>query len=116
MWTYNARVLKVVDGDTIDVEIDLGFKIFSRQRLRLARIDTPEMNDPDPLKRARAQQARDLVMKEVLGGPVVVDTKKTDVYGRWLAEVTYGAMDFPPPKNLSNVLLAAGLADLYKGG
>jgi micrococcal nuclease len=42
MWEYNAGVLKVVDGDTLDLEVDLGFRTFQRVRVRLYGIDTPE--------------------------------------------------------------------------
>ena len=42
MYTYNAKVLRVVDGDTLDLMIDLGFRQFSKQRVRLYGVDTPE--------------------------------------------------------------------------
>ena len=43
MYEYNSRIIKVVDGDTVDVDIDLGFDIvLSNQRIRLAGLDTPE--------------------------------------------------------------------------
>ena len=42
MWTYQAHVLKVVDGDTIDVHIDLGFSIWFKTRMRLLGVDTAE--------------------------------------------------------------------------
>lgn len=42
-YLYKAKVLKVVDGDTLDCEVDLGFRVTTRQRFRLHRIDTPEV-------------------------------------------------------------------------
>ena len=42
MYNYKAKLLRVVDGDTVDAEIDLGFKIFIKDRIRLMGIDTPE--------------------------------------------------------------------------
>ena len=42
MYEYKAKLIRVVDGDTIDAEIDLGFKIFIKERIRFAGIDTPE--------------------------------------------------------------------------
>ena len=48
MYEYNCRIVKVVDGDTIDVDIDLGFDIvLSNQRIRLKGIDTPESRTRD---------------------------------------------------------------------
>ena len=42
MWTYRAKVIRVIDGDTVDVDIDLGFgMIYKKQRVRLMGIDTP---------------------------------------------------------------------------
>ena len=46
MYQYSATVYNVVDGDTIDVVVDLGFKITTKQRLRLNGIDTPEKGQP----------------------------------------------------------------------
>lgn len=43
IWTYKAKVERIVDADTIDVSIDCGFHIYTRKRLRLARIDAPEI-------------------------------------------------------------------------
>ena len=42
MYEYNVEIMRVVDGDTVDVMVDLGFSVFTPQRVRLAGIDTPE--------------------------------------------------------------------------
>jgi len=42
MYRYQAKLIRVVDGDTVDAEIDLGFNIYIRERIRLMGIDTPE--------------------------------------------------------------------------
>ncbi|EGQ44329.1 MAG: hypothetical protein J07AB43_00950 [Candidatus Nanosalina sp. J07AB43] len=42
-WTFNGRLVEVIDGDTIDVEVDLGFKIQKRVRVRLVNTDTNEV-------------------------------------------------------------------------
>ena len=42
MWTYRAKVVRVIDGDTVDVDIDLGFRIWQKnERVRIMGIDTP---------------------------------------------------------------------------
>ena len=86
---FNAvKVTKIVDGDTIDVLIDLGFCIVIKQRLRLSNVNTPEMHDPDPIKREAAQRAKDYLTDVLLGKPVIIVTEKTtEKYGRYLAEV-----------------------------
>ena len=46
MYTYKCRILKVIDGDTVDAEVDLGFRVKMQMRFRLAGIDAPEMDTP----------------------------------------------------------------------
>ena len=58
LYWYRARCLRVVDGDTIDVLTDLGFRIGWDQRIRLYGIDTYELNDPDTAKRALAVEGK----------------------------------------------------------
>ena len=84
LYTYKAKVLRVVDGDTLWVRIDLGFKIKIRQKLRLRGIDTPEMNT------AEGRRARDYVKAVLAGVPwVVVTTTRPDKYDRYLSDVYY---------------------------
>ena len=50
MWTYRAKVIRVVDGDTVDVDIDLGFGIWQKnERVRIMGIDTPESRTRDKI-------------------------------------------------------------------
>ena len=52
MYTYNVTIVRVVDGDTVDVDIDLGFGMtYSNQRIRLAGIDTPECRTRDSVEK-----------------------------------------------------------------
>lgn len=90
MWYYRARIDRVVDGDTIDVEIDLGFHVHTRQRLRLGRIDTPERGQPGfELAKAVVEDwlAAAAGMAMSTDWPLRVATAKTGKYGRWIAEV-----------------------------
>lgn len=105
MYEYKARIESVVDGDTIDAVIDLGFKINTRQRLRLARIDTPERGQDG------YAQARDFVTWAVLEKLVTIRTEKVSKWGYYIAEVT-----LPDGRNLSDALIEAGLAKPYDGG
>ena len=88
---YKAKVVNVVDGDTIDVETDLGFRIGFLQRYRLYGVDTPEMNDPDPAVRERDVRAKEFVQGQVGGKEVVLNSHldRADKYGRWLAVIHF---------------------------
>ena len=107
MYNYKATVKKIVDGDTIDVVIDLGFKIYAEHRLRLARINTPELKAKDESVRASAIKAKEFVSNLLLNKEVIITTSKTDIYGRYLAEVVVDG------KNVSDMLLENNLAVLY---
>lgn len=105
MYEYKARIESVIDGDTVDAIIDLGFKTSMRQRLRLARIDTPERGQDG------YAQARDFVTWAVVDKPVKIKTEKISKWGYYLAEIM-----LPDDRNLSDALVEAGLAKPYDGG
>ena len=91
MYEYRVKkVLKVVDGDTIDVDIDLGFDISYTQRVRLAGIDTPESRTTDK-KEALGLEVKDRLKKAIDAATnVVIKTEKPDSsekYGRILGWV-----------------------------
>lgn len=83
MYQYRARLVRVVDADTVDLDLDLGFQLERRNgRYRLARIDAPEVN-------TEAGKAAKHVLLERLqaAASLLVVTSKADSFGRWLAEV-----------------------------
>jgi micrococcal nuclease len=88
---YVKKVTKVVDGDTIDVEIDLGFDISFSSRVRLAGIDTPESRTADKMEKALGLEAKDYLKKQIESAKtVVIKTEKMDSsekYGRILGWV-----------------------------
>lgn len=95
-YIYRAKVVKVVDGDTIDVVIDLGFNISALKRLRFLDIDTEELRSSDAARRLKALEAKDFVRsaldssKEVY---VQTEMDKTGKYGRVLARVWIKTQD-----------------------
>lgn len=105
MYTYKAVVDNVVDGDTIDVAIDLGFKVQTRQRIRLARVDTPEKGQPG------YAAAKDFVHSVVAGKSVMLATEKVSKWGYYLGEIT-----IEDGRNLSDLLIESQLAKPYSGG
>jgi micrococcal nuclease len=89
MYEYFVKEVKsVVDGDTIDVVLDLGFNILYAQRVRLAGIDTPESRTKDRAEKALGLEAKDYLKKKLAGAKtVVIRTEKLDSsekYGRIL--------------------------------
>lgn len=83
-YTYRAKVVHVVDGDTIDVQIDVGFKTFLHKRLRLLGIDTWEVRGEE---REKGLIAKDRVVELTLNKDVLVQTVMDGEgkYGRVLA-------------------------------
>jgi len=92
MFEYRVKqVTKIVDGDTIDVDIDLGFSISYSQRLRLAGIDTPESRTTDKFEKSLGIESKDYLKSKLKDAKdIVVKTEKPDSsekYGRILGWV-----------------------------
>ena len=92
MYEYFVKEVKnVVDGDTIDVIIDLGFDILFASRVRLAGIDTPESRTTDKAEKALGIEAKEYLKKHLKDAKsVVIRTEKMDSsekYGRILGWV-----------------------------
>ena len=109
-YVYSAMITRVVDGDTVDAIVDLGFTVSVNIRFRLYGIDTMETNDKDLAKRDLGLKAKLLVNDLVLGKEVTLKSYKTDKYGRWLAEI------FVDGVSVNSKLIAEGLAVEYFGG
>ena len=88
VFEYQATVNRVIDGDTIEVSIDLGFCMTWKTPLRLYGINAPETNSTNPIERAGAVLAKRWLIDKIEGKNVVVQSvKPKDKYGRYLAEV-----------------------------
>ena len=87
---YKAAVDRVIDGDTLDITIDLGFDVWTKKRLRLRGINCSEMKDPDPEKQQKAIEAKEFVEKCLpKHSTVVIQTFKVDLHGRFVADVFF---------------------------
>ncbi|MCP5513377.1 MAG: nuclease [Leptospiraceae bacterium] len=84
LYTYKANLERIIDGDTLLVNIDLGFSIFSQQRLRLRGLDCPELSTPEGLK---SRKFVELKLKDVKF--LIIKTYSQDLYGRYLVDVLY---------------------------
>jgi len=88
MYEYRCNIVRVVDGDTVDVDIDLGFGIWVRnERVRLYGIDTPESRTRNKVEKKYGLYAKEF-LKSILGNQSVLRTKKDEEgkYGRILGE------------------------------
>ena len=109
---YKARIIRVVDGDTVDVDIDLGFDLTMRQRLRLYGINTPETRSRDLVEKANGLKAKKYLIEELRKAGNIVDIKVhgSGKYGRPLVEIYIGSI------NVNQLLVQNGHAKVYFGG
>jgi micrococcal nuclease len=116
MYEYFVREVKnVVDGDTIDVIIDLGFDILFSSRVRLAGIDTPESRTTDKAEKALGLEAKEYLKKQLKDAKsVVIRTEKMDSsekYGRILGWVYVNGES----ESVNNKMINDGYAWGYLG-
>lgn len=114
MYAYSARVLRWIDGDTVDLRVDLGFRMFVETRFRLYGIDTPERGQKNH------HEAKALCESLApLGSEVFIRTHKDpDKYGRWLVDVRGPVVELDNSSgvNINQRLVEFGLALRYLGG
>ena len=110
-FVYNAILERVVDGDTIDVTLDLGFNVkLHKQRVRLAGIDTPESRTRDLAEKALGKKAS-ARLKELCGEKLKIKSLGKGKYGRILG-IPYSEND----QNICEILIKEGHAVEYWGG
>jgi endonuclease YncB( thermonuclease family) len=120
---YNFRVIeinRVVDGDTIDVTIDLGFDLYKKERVRVAGVDTPEKRTKDDEEKVLGYDATNW-LKDKLEGAIAGDDDlviRTELvggvgkYGRLLGWLYIGDAD----SSLNEQMIEEGYAWSYDGG
>ena len=120
MYTYNIELLRVVDGDTIDAKIDLGFDVSIKKRVRFSGVNAPESRTRDLEEKARGLAAKDR-LKIILEGANKIQLCSHGVgkYGRCLGELHVDILDGKECLTLINVnklLIKEGHAVEYHGG
>ena len=120
MYTYNIELLRVVDGDTIDAKIDLGFDVFVKKRVRFLGVNSPESRtrDLEEKKRGLAAKAR---VKELLENSIYIILTSHGVgkYGRCLGELHVDIIDGKESLtmvSINELLIKEGHAVEYHGG
>ncbi len=84
MYEYRCKVSRVVDGDTVDVDIDLGFGVWlHKERVRIIGIDTPESRTRDKVEKRFGLLAKEFVEDFFKIGDVILTTKKYDAKGKF---------------------------------
>ncbi len=111
-YEYKAKLVRVIDGDTLILELDLGFKIRVQHTVRLLGINTPEMIGEQHVEGKLAKQAVIDALAHSVGDLVVKTHRpaKKDMYGRYIAEVFYVDL-LGTVVNLNEWLVAQGLAE-----
>jgi micrococcal nuclease len=114
LYTYKAKLVRVIDGDTIDAEIDLGFNVVIRQRIRLYGIDTPESRTRDLEEKERGLAAKQR-LTEILPKEFIVKTmlNKRGKFGRILGVLYINTED---KTSVNDMLVEEGHAIQYLGG
>ena len=100
MYEYACKVNRIVDGDTVDVTLDLGFDIHFFSRVRLYGIDTPESRTRNKDEKARGLLSKKYLVESIADKEVVIKTKMKDSrgkYGRVLGEIWVGRKNINMP-------------------
>ena len=109
-------ITKVVDGDTIDANIDLGFDISLTKRIRLAGIDTPESRTTNLKEKALGLESKEWLKKTLEGAKdILIKTEKpdsTEKYGRIIGHLFINGQE----TSLNNQMIDEGYALAYEGG
>ena len=109
---YRAHVTKVYDGDTVTVDIDLGFSMMLKGlKIRLLGIDTAEIKSADQALKKKSIEARDWLREKIFDKDVYLESSGLDKYGRWL-----GKIHTSDGLCCNDELVKLGLAVSYDGG
>jgi micrococcal nuclease len=116
MYEYRVKkLIAVIDGDTIDVEIDLGFDISITKRVRLAGIDTPESRTSDKFEKTLGLESKALLKQRLSSAEtILIKTEKPDSsekYGRVLGWLYIDN----EPTSFNETMIATGYAWSYLG-
>ena len=107
---YGVEVLRVVDGDTVDVRIDLGFNVWHKCRVRMVGINAPESRTRDLEEKEKGLAAKEWLKERLDGTSVELQSQGTGKYGRVLGEF------YIDETNINQEMVEVGHAVAYDGG
>ena len=127
-YTFNAKLIRVVDGDTVWAHVDLGFDIWKKVNIRLHGINTPETRTRDLEEKEAGLKAKDRLIEllQATDNKFILKSMGLDKYGRSLGVIYAGYQDIKPWDDssesrpvflsLNELLITEGLAVAYFGG
>ena len=119
MHTYKCEILRVIDGDTVDVDIDLGFGVWMRkERIRILGIDTPESRTSDKIEKIYGNLAKEFVKSYLKPGSTqVLQTEKdgTGKFGSILGKFLVYDNKTDSQMHLGDIMIREHLAVKYEG-
>jgi len=109
LYVYKAKLERVIDGDTVDAMIDLGFDTWVHKRIRLLGIDAPETRTKDLQEKAEGIKTKERLidLMDSSGGEFVLESRGVGKYGRCLGII------WIEEKNINCLLIEEGLAEKY---
>jgi len=112
MYYYKVEVLKIVDGDTIDVRIDLGFNVWHKCRVRLVGINAPESRTSDKAEKVKGLAAKAWLTDIIQSAQADIEMQShgSGKYGRVLGELYINDV------NINQLMVKEGHAVKYDGG
>lgn len=116
LYYYEANLLKIVDGDTLTLSIDLGFKTYRTMNCRMVHINAEELNSLNEEKRNSANKAKEWLINNLkVGDTFLIKSTSVDKYGRPLVEIwKYNKSKKEPVDNsINEQLLSLGLVNPY---
>ena len=121
MYHYNATLVRVVDGDTVDAMIDLGFDIKVKKRIRLSRINAPESRTRNKVEKNLGLAAKERLIELMEGAANVfeLESKEIGKYGRILGVIYINKLsgkDTITQACINEMLVSEGHATEYDGG
>ena len=124
MYVYKAKLDRIIDGDTVDAVIDLGFDVSVHKRIRLAGIDTPESRTRDLEEKERGLASKARLEEMLEGGKFILESNEVGKYGRVLGTLfvekeTDDNLTAEPQimkVNINETLVREGYAVEYWGG
>ena len=117
MYTYNCKVVRVVDGDTVDVDIDLGFGVYlNKKRIRLKGIDAPETRTRDLEEKEKGLASKEYVQALLPEGSaqILVTSSYQGKYGRIIGDFRCYDRVWDAERMLTELMLRDGMADIYR--
>ena len=119
MYTYKCKSLRVVDGDTVDVDIDLGFEVWRhKERIRNFGLDTPESRTRDKVEKVFGNYAKQIVKNWLPTGSIqtlVTEKDKSGKYGRILGRFRVFDAETDRETYMEEWMISKGIGVAYTG-